>query len=115
MTDTLLEDLIVTPAAGTMLKEICDTRGYSPEIRLGVQGGGCSGLEYTFDMKSESFDGDRVFSFPDYGISISVDPMSLDYVRGMTIDYLSDFMRQGFVFLNPQATQQCGCGNSFGV
>lgn len=115
MSDSPLEELIVTPAAGAMLKEICVNRGYSPEIRLGVRGGGCSGLEYTFDMKSESFDGDQLFSFPEYGISISVDPMSIDYVRGMTIDYLSTFQHSGFVFLNPQATQHCGCGNSFWV
>ena len=107
--------MVLTEAAANALNEICLQHNYGRELRLGVRGGGCSGLEYSFDLKTESFDGDEEFNFSEYDIKIYVDAMSLSYLEGTTIDYVSSIMGKNFVFINPQATSQCGCGNSFGV
>jgi iron-sulfur cluster assembly protein len=86
----------------------------SPEqggLRLGVQGGGCSGLTYNIRFDTQPRERDRVFQFED--VRIFVDPKSFIYLLGMTLDYQETLMQQGFVFVNPNATKSCGCGSSF--
>jgi iron-sulfur cluster assembly protein len=80
-------------------------------LRVGVQGGGCSGLSYAMRLDSQARDRDKVFE--EFGARIFVDPKSLLYLNGTTLDYEETLMRQGFVFVNPNAARSCGCGSSF--
>jgi iron-sulfur cluster assembly protein len=80
-------------------------------LRLGVQGGGCSGLSYNIRFDSQARERDQVYEFE--GVRVFVDPKSFLYLGGMTLDYEETLMRQGFVFNNPHAQKSCGCGSSF--
>ncbi len=80
-------------------------------LRLGVQGGGCSGLSYSIRFDTQPRERDRIFQFDD--VRIFVDPKSFIYLHGMVLDYEETLMRQGFVFQNPNAKKSCGCGTSF--
>jgi len=88
--------------------------GVSPEeggLRLGVMGGGCSGLSYSIKFDSRPRERDRIYNFD--GVRVFVDPKSFLYLHGMTLDYEETLMRQGFNFINPNSTHSCGCGSSF--
>ena len=88
--------------------------GVSPEtggLRVGVQGGGCSGLSYAMRLDTQARDRDKIFEA--FGARIFVDPKSLLYLNGTTLEYEETLMRQGFVFQNPNAARNCGCGSSF--
>ncbi len=80
-------------------------------LRLGVQGGGCSGLSYNISFDTQPRERDRIFQFGD--VRVFVDSKSFIYLHGMVVDYEETLMRQGFVFQNPNATKSCGCGSSF--
>ena len=80
-------------------------------LRLGVQGGGCSGMSYLIRFEPKQRPSDRVFDFE--GVKVFVDPKSLIYLEGMTLDYKESLMQSGFVFENPNAKKSCGCGTSF--
>jgi len=80
-------------------------------LRVGVQGGGCSGLSYAMRLDTQARDRDKVFE--ENGARLFVDPKSYLYLRDTTLDYEETLMRQGFVFQNPQAARSCGCGSSF--
>jgi iron-sulfur cluster assembly protein len=80
-------------------------------LRVGVQGGGCSGLSYAMRLDTQARDRDKVFE--EFGARIFVDPKSLLYLNGTTLEYEETLMRQGFVFQNPNAARSCGCGSSF--
>jgi iron-sulfur cluster assembly protein len=80
-------------------------------LRVGVQGGGCSGLSYAMRLDTQSRDRDKVFE--EFGARIFVDPKSLLYLSGTILEYEETLMRQGFVFQNPNAARSCGCGSSF--
>ncbi len=82
-------------------------------MRLGVQGGGCSGLTYAMRLDAQARDRDEVFE--ENGARVFVDPKSYIYLDEVTLDYEETLMRQGFVFQNPRATHSCGCGTSFTV
>jgi len=86
----------------------------SPEeggLRLGVMGGGCSGLSYSIKFDTQPRERDRIYDFN--GVRVFVDPKSFLYLHGMTLDYEETLMRQGFNFINPNSTRSCGCGSSF--
>jgi len=83
-------------------------------LRVGVKGGGCSGLSYTFSWEKEPRLGDEVFEGPD-GAKIYVDKKSLLYLNGTVLDYDTNMISKGFVFNNPNAKTTCGCGSSFGA
>ena len=88
--------------------------GISPTeagLRLGVQGGGCSGLSYNIRFDSQPRERDRIFQYGD--VRVFVDPKSFIYLNGMTLDYQETLIQQGFVFVNPNASKSCGCGTSF--
>ncbi len=80
-------------------------------LRLGVQGGGCSGLSYVIRFEDGPAERDRIFQFSD--VRVFVDPKSFIYLHGMVLDYEETLIRQGFVFNNPNAQKSCGCGSSF--
>jgi len=82
-------------------------------IRVGVQGGGCSGLMYQLEMDNEDKEGDK--SFEDNGVKIVVDKKSFLYLIGTTLDFSGGLNGKGFVFVNPNADRTCGCGESFSV
>jgi len=83
-------------------------------LRVGVKGGGCSGLSYTFAWEREARLGDQVFEGPD-GAKIFIDKKSLLYLDGTVLDYDTNLISKGFVFNNPNAKTTCGCGSSFGA
>ncbi len=82
-------------------------------IRVGVEGGGCSGLSYKLEFDNVSKEGDQVFE--DKGIKIAVDKKSFLYLVGTELDYTGGLNGKGFVFNNPNASRTCGCGESFSV
>jgi len=92
-----------------MVKEKVDP--HQGGLRLGVQGGGCSGLSYNIRFDSQPRERDKVFEFE--GVRLFVDPKSFLYLSGMTLDYEETLMRQGFIFNNPHAQKSCACGSSF--
>lgn len=80
-------------------------------LRVFVEGGGCSGLNYGFALESGPEDSDWVLELD--GFSVWVDPVSMQYLDSSTIDYKSGLMQSGFVISNPNAKSTCGCGSSF--
>jgi iron-sulfur cluster assembly accessory protein len=80
-------------------------------LRIAVQGGGCSGLQYSLDFSDTARPGDSLFHVD--GLDIYVDMASLQYLTGAEIDYTSGLNGTGFKFSNPNATRTCGCGHSF--
>ena len=82
-------------------------------IRVGVEGGGCSGLSYKLEFDNLMKEGDQVFE--DKGIKIVVDKKSFLYLVGTELDYSGGLNGKGFVFFNPNASRTCGCGESFAV
>ncbi len=104
----------VTDRAVEKIRAAMAKEGISPEqggLRLGVQGGGCSGLTYNIRFDTQPRERDRIFQFG--GIRVFVDPKSFIYLHGMILDYQETLMQQGFVFVNPNAQKSCGCGTSF--
>lgn len=82
-------------------------------IRVGVQGGGCSGLIYELDFDTEYQETDKVFE--DKGVKIAVDKKSFLYLVGTELDYSGGLNGKGFSFINPNASRTCGCGESFSI
>lgn len=88
-------------------------RTASYNIRVSVQGGGCSGLMYNLDFDDQYKDSDQIFE--DKGVKILVDKKSLLYLLGTTLDFSDGLNGKGFQFINPNASRTCGCGESFSV
>jgi iron-sulfur cluster assembly protein len=108
------QNLLVTERAVKKIRSAMAKEGISPEeggLRLGVMGGGCSGLSYSIKFDTRPRERDRIFEFD--GVRVFVDPKSFLYLHGMTLDYEETLMRQGFNFINPNSTRSCGCGSSF--
>lgn len=82
-------------------------------LRVGVKGGGCSGLTYVLDMVDKPQEGDKVIE--DHGMKLFVDRKSYVFLAGTTLEYSGGLNGKGFVFNNPNAKTTCGCGTSFGV
>ncbi|MEK7406348.1 MAG: iron-sulfur cluster assembly accessory protein [Acidobacteriota bacterium] len=102
----------VTPKAIEKIKQAFAKQGVSAGgLRLGVQGGGCSGLSYLFRLEAKERPSDHVYEFE--GIRIFIDPKSMVYLDDMTLDYQESLIHSGFVFQNPNAQKTCGCGTSF--
>lgn len=104
----------VTERAVKKIRVAMAKEGISPTeggLRLGVMGGGCSGLSYSIKFDTQPRDRDRVYEFD--GVRVFVDPKSFLYLHGMTLDYEETLMRQGFNFINPNSSRSCGCGSSF--
>ncbi len=80
-------------------------------LRMGVKGGGCSGLSYSLEFDSEIGPHDKAFDVD--GIKVVVDAKSYLYLNGTTLDYVIQGLTGGFTFVNPQAKSSCGCGTSF--
>jgi iron-sulfur cluster assembly protein len=105
----------VTPRAVARIRSAMAKEGISPTeggLRLGILGGGCSGLSYSIRFDTQPRERDRVFT---YGgdVRVFIDPKSFIYLNGMVLDYEETLMRQGFNFINPNSKKSCGCGSSF--
>ncbi|MGO8671940.1 MAG: HesB/IscA family protein [Capsulimonadaceae bacterium] len=110
--DTIDAAVEFTEGARTQMRRVLARKG-GAFMRIGVKGGGCSGLSYIFKPDSEVDDIDRSWLLPD-GLRVVTDERSLKYIRGMTVDYdIRNLMEGGFKFQNPNATKSCGCGTSF--
>ena len=80
-------------------------------LRMGVKGGGCSGLSYSLEFDTEKGKHDKIFEID--GVPVVVDAKSYLYLNGITLDYVTQGLQGGFTFVNPQAKSSCGCGTSF--
>ena len=106
--------ITITEKAIERIKVAMEKDGISPQqggLRVGVQGGGCSGLSYNIRFDSQPRERDRIFQYGD--VRVFVDPKSFIYLHGLVLDYEETLMHQGFVFKNPNAQKSCGCGTSF--
>jgi iron-sulfur cluster assembly protein len=104
----------ISEMAARKIAALLAKEGVSPELgglRVGVQGGGCSGLSYAMRLDTQARDRDKVFE--EFGARIFVDSKSLLFLNGTVLEYEDTLMRQGFVFQNPNAARSCGCGSSF--
>jgi iron-sulfur cluster assembly protein len=107
-------DIRLTKKAVEMAKKSIERRGVPTEgLRLGVKGGGCSGVSYAIEFADKIRGRDHVFEFQ--GLKVVIDPKSLIYLRGSILDYEVKLMQHGFKFRNPNEKAGCGCGESFTV
>ena len=105
--------LTLTPAAAKRIGWIAERQGKPAILRLTVEGGGCSGFQYRFDL-ADAAEGEDAVSETD-GVRLVVDPVSLDLVAGSTVDFVESLGGAAFKVENPNATAGCGCGSSFGI
>src|ERR1700677_1665982 len=106
----------VTERALKQIRIAIAKEGILPEeggLRLGIQGGGCSGMSYKMTFDAHPRESDNLYQFGD--VRVFVDPKSLVYLKGTVLDYEETLIRQGFNFNNPNSTKSCGCGSSFSV
>jgi iron-sulfur cluster assembly protein len=105
----------LTPKAVEKVREIMRDQGLTEGgLRVGVQGGGCSGLSYNLALDTEERAGDKVFEVD--GVKLFVDMKSFLFLNGSTLDYKEEgLMQRGFTFVNPNSSGACGCGESFAV
>jgi iron-sulfur cluster assembly protein len=103
----------VTPKAADRIRQLLIKDGVSGGLRLAVQGGGCSGFTYQFKLEPRERPTDHVFGMDD--AKLLVDPKSLAYLDGLTLDYKESLMQSGFTIDNPNAEKTCSCGTSFSV
>lgn len=104
---------ILSESAAARVATIAEKQGKPAILRLSVEGGGCSGFQYKFDL-ADAPDGDDCVVETD-GVRLLVDPVSLDLVAGCTVDFVESLGGAAFRVENPNATAGCGCGSSFSV
>jgi iron-sulfur cluster assembly protein len=109
------ETVVITSRAAQEIRKIKSDNNI-PEthgLRLGIKGGGCSGMSYILAFDERPRQGDAILE--QEGLTVFVDPKSLFYLSGTTLDFSDGLNGRGFVFNNPNAVRTCGCGQSFGV
>ena len=107
--------VVVTEAAAAAIQKYL-VEHEAPEgsgIRIGIRGGGCSGLSYFLDAEQNPRDNDHVIE--SHGSRVFIDPKSLLFLQGTVLDYVTGLMEAGFKFVNPKAAKNCGCGESFSM
>ena len=109
----MLETLTLTEAAAKRVALIAEKQAKPAILRLSVEGGGCSGFQYKFDL-ADGPEGDDSIS-ETAGVKLVVDPVSLDLVSGSVVDFVESLGGAAFKVENPQAAAGCGCGSSFGI
>jgi iron-sulfur cluster assembly accessory protein len=108
-----IQTVTVTERAARRIAKILDAEKAPSVLRVSVEGGGCSGFQYKFDIDSKAAPDDFVIERE--GAKIVVDPVSLQYMAGSAIDFVDDLIGASFKVENPQATASCGCGTSFSL
>jgi iron-sulfur cluster assembly accessory protein len=106
-------DIALTPAAAARVAAIAKRQGKAPILRLAVDGGGCAGFQYRFGL-ADGVEGDDTVAEQD-GVTLVVDEVSLDLVRGSAVDFVESLGGAAFQVTNPNAASGCGCGTSFSV
>jgi iron-sulfur cluster assembly accessory protein len=102
----------LTEKAAVEIKSLFEQQGMeNAALRVFVSGGGCSGLQYGMAIADEVEEGD--VEFEQHGVRILIDPLSMNYIGGASVDYVEDMMGGGFKIDNPNAVKSCGCGSSF--
>jgi iron-sulfur cluster assembly accessory protein len=108
----VVQVITLTPTAANKLSQILQEKNLPDHgLRVFVAGGGCSGLQYGMAFESETRDMDTIIDQHD--LKVYIDPVSLEYLYGATIDYVDGLMGAGFRIDNPNAVAACGCGSSF--
>jgi iron-sulfur cluster assembly accessory protein len=111
----MTQDISVTmsDSAAKRIGQILKTEPEGSMLRVSVEGGGCSGFQYKFDIERSKADDDLVLARD--GAVVLIDPVSVNYMAGSQIDFVDDLIGQSFKINNPQATASCGCGTSFSI
>lgn len=107
------QEVELSDAAVRRIARILSSEPAGTSLRISVEGGGCSGFQYKYDLVTEQEEGDIVLARD--GASVLIDPVSLQYMEGAVIDFVDDLMGQSFQIRNPLATAGCGCGTSFAI
>ncbi len=110
---TAMKSVSVTDAAARRIARIVAREDGKSALRVSVEGGGCSGFSYKFDLVSDRNEDDVAIERD--GATVLIDELSLIYMGGSTIDFVDDLMGQSFQIRNPNAVASCGCGTSFSV
>lgn len=103
----------VSPAAARRVAEIMASEPGAKALRVEVLAGGCSGLQYKFDLTETQAEDDVVVAAE--GAKVLIDPVSLEFLAGSELDFIDSLMGAHFAVKNPNATSSCGCGTSFSV
>ena len=113
--ETIGVDLTLTDTASEKVREFMEEQGAmdGAGLRVAVLPGGCSGFQYGLNIEDEPEEDDEILDKG--GVKVFVDPFSAQYLEGVQIDYVQNFMGSGFSFTNPNANGGCGCGSSFTV
>jgi iron-sulfur cluster assembly accessory protein len=105
--------ITVSERAARRIGEILKSEGEGAMLRISVEGGGCSGFQYKFDLVAASEADDLLIERA--GAGVLIDPLSLEYLAGSEIDFVDDLIGSAFKVINPNATASCGCGTSFSI
>jgi len=108
-----MDNIILTDRAARRIGEILATEPQGSMLRISVNGGGCSGFQYGFDVDQARQSDDVVVQRN--GATVLVDETSMGFLKGSIVDFVDDLMGQSFRIENPQATSSCGCGTSFSL
>ena len=111
--ETSEQEIFLTPNAAKRVAAIAEKQGKPAMLRLAVEGGGCSGFQYKFEL-TEAVESDDVTAV-EAGVTLVVDEISLDLVRGSAVDFVESLGGSAFQVTNPNAASGCGCGSSFSV
>ncbi|MGZ8283451.1 MAG: HesB/IscA family protein [Allosphingosinicella sp.] len=111
MTET--NDISLSPSAAARVAAIAERQGKPPILRLAVEGGGCAGFQYRFGLADDSATDDIAVARD--GVTLVVDEISLDLVRGSMVDFVESLGGSAFQVTNPNAASGCGCGTSFSI
>lgn len=109
----MTESLTITDRAAQRIGKILASEGAGAMLRVSVEGGGCSGFQYKFDVDRTRAEDDLTFEHG--GVTVLVDPVSVNYLAGSQLDYVDDLIGAAFRVNNPNATAACGCGTSFSL
>ena len=105
--------VVLTAKAAKQVRRVLSKEPEGSLLRVAVNGGGCSGFQYAFDIVQAQEPDDLVVERD--GATVLIDPVSVEYMRGSHIDYVDDLIGQSFKIENPNATASCGCGTSFAL
>jgi len=108
-----METVTISDSAARRIGEILKAEPAGAMLRVSVEGGGCSGFQYKFDIERARADDDLVLTRE--GAVVLIDPVSVNYMAGSQIDFVDDLIGQSFKINNPKATASCGCGTSFSI
>jgi iron-sulfur cluster assembly accessory protein len=112
LNDTLAP-VTLSASAAARVKRVLSSEAPGSALRVAVDGGGCSGFQYSFKVVQDAAADDLVLERD--GATVLIDPVSIDYMRGSEIDFVDDLIGQSFKIHNPNATASCGCGTSFAL